>query len=659
MRKLHIDIETFCDLSIKDVGVYRYASHPSFKIILFCYRWDDGPEVVVDLYSGEEIPADVWDALTDPTVQKWAHNANFEFVCISLAFLLDLIISQWRCTMVAAAYLGLPLGLGEVSRVLGLIEKKDTKGKALISFFCQPCKPTKKNGGATVNLPADYPEKWDDFKGYNAQDVRVECEIEKYILKFPGLSALELEYWYQDQVINARGITIDVEYIRAAIRTNTAALASIHEELIEISGVDNPNSPTQLKDWLKLRLGHPVASIGKEYLAEALNNELLPDDVARVLELRQLGSRTSTSKYDTMLAMRGDDNRIRGLIQFYGANRTGRYSGRGVQPQNLKKTFSNADLRKKAPHLIGDGLAVGKLAVIKGVADLLYDDVPGLISQLVRTCLVAAPGKLLVVSDFAAIEGRVLAWIAGEEWALDVYRTHGKIYEATAANMFNVPISMVTKGSDLRAKGKVATLALGYQGAVGALITMGALREGLQEAELPAIVSSWRAANPKTVKLWRRLEDAARHVIDKKTKYTVKGPYCDITYSYEKGYLFCTLPSGRRLAYYGAHLDGRRIRYWGLDQVKKIWVKMDAYGGLLAENVTQAIARDILAGAMYNMRDLDILLHIHDEIVAEADEAEAPAVLDYMNDTMSKGPAWAADLPLKGDGYINKFYKKD
>lgn len=666
--KLHIDIETYCRVSVSDVGVYRYAQDDSFKIILFAYRWDDGPVNVIDTYNdeypGESIPADVWRAMTEnQDVEIWAHNANFEYVCISTYYGIKLDIRQWRCTMVAAAYLGLPLGLDHVSKVLGLTEKKDAKGKALITFFCGPCKPTKKNNGATINLPEDYPDKWDEFKSYNAQDVRVECEIEKYINRFPGLPELELEYWYQDQEINGTGITVDVEYIRAAIKTNTAALSAIHKELVKLTGIDNPNSVAQLKTWINERLGHPIKSLNKIYLAEALSSELLPDDVLRVLELRQMGSRTSTSKYDTMLAMRCKDNRVRGLIQYYGANRTGRYSGRGVQPQNLKKTFSNEDQRKQAPHLISDGLAVGKEAVVKGVADLLYDDVPDLISKLVRTCFISAPGKSLIADDFRAIEGRVLAWLAGEEWALDVYRTHGKIYEATAANMFNVPIEMVTKGSDLRAKGKIATLALGYQGGPGALITMGALREGLTEDELPAIVHGYRAASPKTVRFWRKLEDVARHVIGKRTRYTLKGPYCDLTFSYEKGYLFIELPSGRRLAYYNAHLEGSRIRYYGLDQVKKVWVKEETYGGKLAENITQAIARDCLANAMYRMRPLKdlfiILLHVHDEIIAEADDDKAPQALAEMNKIMKVGPTWAVGLPLEGDGYISKFYKKD
>jgi DNA polymerase len=652
MRKLHIDIETFCDLDVGDVGVYRYAEDPSFKIILFAYAWDDQPVTVLDTYydafPGESIPADVWKALTSPDVLKIAHNANFEYVCIGTYFGLGLDLRQWFCTMVAAAYLGLPLGLDKVGQVLGLVHQKDAKGKALIQFFCKPCKPTKKNGGRTTNEPTDDPEKWEDFKYYNGQDVRVECEILKYVSRLPGLPDIEREYWVQDQVINGTGITIDRGFIEAAIEVNDRLVEEVRQEIIDITGISNPNSPVQLKAWLKKKLGQDVKSIGKEYLADAVDNDLLPDDVARVLELRAIGSKTSTSKYGTMLDYVGSDGRIRGLLQFYGANRTGRYSGRGVQIQNLKRTIKG-------------NLEVAKEAVRKGVAELLYDDVPDLISKLVRTALVAAPGKSLAVSDFSAIEARVVSWIAGEEWQLEVFRTHGKIYEATAANMFHVPIEMVTKGSDLRGKGKVASLALGYQGSVGALITMGALREGLTEPELPAIVSAWRSANPHIVKLWRDVQDAAKHVIKNKTSYVLRKPYCTLKFSFERGYLFITLPSGRRLAYYGAAVEGSKITYWGLDQVKKIWVKMDAYGGLLTENITQAIARDCLCNAMYGIGkyDIPILMHIHDEIVAEADDDKAEATLEVMNEVMAVSPVWAKGLPLKGDGYVSKYYRKD
>lgn len=652
MKHLHIDIETYCDLDVSDVGVYRYAEDDSFRIILFAYAFDGEPVTVIDCsgdeYPGESIPARVWKALIDPSVLKIAHNANFEYVCIGTYYCLPLDIRQWYCTMIAAAYLGLPLGLDKVGQVLGLSEQKDARGKSLITFFCKPCKPTKKNGGRTRNLPEHAPDKWDAFVEYNAQDVRTEAEIYAYVQRFPAIPEQEREYWFLDQIINGGGITVDREFIEAAVETNNRFTKDVHDEIVRLTGVDNPNSLPQLKSWLFKELGYQVHSLGKDYLNDAIDGNMLPKHVERVLRLRQFASKTSISKYDTMLAYYQKDGRIRGLLQFYGANRTGRFSGRGVQVQNLKRTLKK-------------GLLTAREAVIKGVADLLYDDVPDVISKLTRTALVAADGCSLVVSDFAAIEARVIAWLAGEEWVLEVFRTHGKIYEATAANMFGVPLEMITKESDLRAKGKVATLALGYQGSAGALIAMGALREGLDEAELPALVNAWRAANPRIVRLWREVEQAAKHVITNKTSYVLRKPHCTIKFSYDRGYLFIELPSGRRLAYYGATVEKGRLAYWGIDQTKKIWCKTDTYGGSLVENITQAVARDCLCDAMYRIHKAGypILMHIHDEIVCEATEINAPNVLAFMDRVMKEAPAWAPSLPLKGAGYISKYYKKD
>lgn len=653
MRHLHIDIETRCTLDVGEVGVYRYAEDSSFKIILFAYSWDDCPTIALDTsndtFPGESIPSEVWTALTDADVLKIAHNANFEYVCISTHYGLSLDITQWYCTMIAAAYLGLPLSLGEVSKVLGLSQQKDSRGKALITYFCKPCKPTKRNGGRTQNYPEHDPERWAEFKEYNAQDVRTEKEIYRYVSRFPGPTGRERQYWVLDQIINATGITVDGEFINAAIGANRLFTQRVHDEMVNITGVDNPNSLPQLKAWLFKELGHEIHSLGKEYLSDALDDEFLPERVKKVLRLRQLTSKTSISKYDTMLAYRQRDGRIRGQIQFYGANRTGRFSGRGVQPQNLKKTLKK-------------DLDVAREAVRYGFADLLYEDVPDVISRLTRTALVAGDGNSLVVSDFSAIEARVLAWEAGEEWVLDVFRTHGKIYEATAANMFNIPLDMITHGSDLRAKGKVATLALGYQGGAGALIAMGALREGLDESELPAIVRAWRSANPGIVKLWRDVENAAKHVISNKTSYVLRKKYCNLKFSYDRGYLFIELPSGRRLSYYGASAEKGRLSYWGVDQTKKVWVKTDTYGGSLVENITQAIARDCLCDCMYRIYyglGLPILMHIHDEIVCEVPDSKAENALEDMYGVMSVGPDWAKGLPLKGDGYISKYYKKD
>lgn len=655
MVHLHIDIETYCDLDVGDVGVYRYAEDPSFAIVLFAYAFGSDETTVVDCsgdeYPGESIPPSVWKALTDPDVLKIAHNANFEFTCIGTYYGVTLDLGQWFCTMVAAAYLGLPLGLDKLGQVLALEEQKDTKGKALITYFCKPCRATKSNGGRTRNLPADAPDKWDAFKAYNRQDVETEKAVFEYVSRFPGLPECERQYWVLDQIINGTGITVDRKLVEAAIAANDTFTKDVHDELVRITGIDNPNSVAQLKRWIESEIGYTVPSLGKDYVSDALDAGLLPAHVERVFRLRQMASKTSTSKYNTMLAFAQRDGRVRGLLQFYGANRTGRFAGRGVQIQNLKRTIKGADK-----------LETAREAVRKGIADLLYDDVQNVISQLVRTALVAADGHLLVVSDFAAIEARVIAWLAGEEWVLEVFHTHGKIYEATASNMFGVPIEMINKGSDLRAKGKVATLALGYQGGVGALIAMGALREGLDEAELPALVSAWRAANPHIVKLWREVERVAKHVIANKTSYVLRKPYCSIRFTYDRGYLFIELPSGRRLAYHGVAVEKGRLSYWGVDQTKKIWVKADTYGGSLVENITQAVARDCLCDAMYRVyydAGIPILMHIHDEIVAEVPAAEAPAALDRMNEIMKIAPAWAKGLPLKGDGYVSPYYKKD
>lgn len=650
MKHLHIDIETFCAVNLLDTGVYRYAQDPSFKIILFAYAWDDEEPTVVDLYDDagpwQNIPFLVWEALTDPKILKIAHNANFEMTCISEYFGLKLDASQWFCTQVGAAYLGLPLSLDKIGQVLGLTEQKDAKGKSLITFFSMPCKPTKKNEGRIINRPEHDPEKWEAFKEYNAQDVRTEGEIFKYLERFEGLPAIEREYWKQDQRINALGVKVDAEFIDAAIEANLEFLAEVHAELIEITGVDNPNSLAQLKAWLSEQLGYEVKSLSKESLQDYIDVGTMSTDVARVFELRQLGSKTSVSKYDTMKAYACADGRIRGLLQFYGANRTGRFAGRGVQVQNLKRTLSK-------------GLETAKEAVRKGIADLLYDDVPEVISKLVRTALIAPPGRSLISSDFSAIEARVVAWLAGEDWVLAVFNSHGKLYEATAAKMFNIPLESITKGSDLRQKGKVASLALGYQGASGALITMGALRQGLQEAELPAIVRAWRSANPNIAKFWRECEAAAKMVITKRTSYVLRKAYTSIKFHYERGYLLITLPSGRRLSYYGAQVTNGKLSYWGVDQTRKIWTKIDTYGGSLVENITQAVARDCLVDAMYRMRHFEIIMHVHDEIVIEANDEVATATLEEVNNIMAVSPTWAQGLPLSGDGYVSKFYKKD
>lgn len=672
VRKLHIDFETFCALPLtgqKAVGTFRYCQHESFEILMMSYSWDGVNYHHLDFTRGDEIPFEVWGALTDPTVLKFAHNAAFEIACLRYGWGVDVDPSQWRDTMIMAAYLGLPLALEKVGAVLRLTHQKDARGKALIKYFCEPVKnPRKKDGYRRRNLPEHAPDMWAEFCEYNVQDVRVECAIDKYCERYPPVPLIEWNYWALDQRINEAGVTIDVEFVEAAIASNNEFQKRTHDEIRRLTGIDNPNSTDQLKAWL-LEEGFEIDSLNKDFFLD-VNLEDYPPHVARLFELRQLASKASISKYGKMLMYLCDDGKNHGLFQFYGANRTGREAGRGVQPQNLKKTFSNADqinaiakrlqLTEDGVRLVvGDALETAKEAVRLGLADVLYSDVPDIISKLVRTAIVPAKGNAFAVCDFSAIEARVIAWLAGEDWVLDVFRTHGKIYEATAANMFNVPFESVTKGSDLRAKGKVATLALGYQGAVGAMLTMGALREGILEEEIPALVKAWRRANPNIVKLWKKVESAVKHVLEKKTRYTLKLPYTSLTFSYERGYLFIELPSGRRLSYYGAKLRGNKICYYGLDQKTGGWVMQDSYGGKLVENITQAIARDCLFDAMYRMRHFDIRMHVHDEIVAEAERLLAEAVLEEMEQIMGVSPVWASDLPLRGDGFVSNFYKKD
>lgn len=672
VTELHIDLETYCELPLtgtKAVGAFRYTQHASFEILMLAYKWNDGPEYCVDIAAGEEVPDEVWLALEDPNVIKYAHNAPFEMACFMYGCGVDIDPSQWRDTMIMAAYLGLPLALDKVAKVLRLADQKDARGKRLIKLFCEPvAKPKKKDAFRVRNLWHHLPEDWEDFKDYNIQDVRVEYAIHKYCQRYAPVPAIEWEYWALDQRINMAGVTIDLSFVRAAIRSNNDFQRRTHNAIRELTGIENPNSMPQIKTWLSGQ-GFDIPSLNKEFFMDVDLSDF-PPNVARLFELRKLASKASISKYDCMVRYLCADGKNHGLFQFYGANRTGREAGRGVQPQNLKKTFSNAeDIEAVARDMgvrfedvlaiVGDALETAKEAVRKGLADVLYTDVPDIISKLVRTAIVPAAGKRFAVCDFSAIEARVIAWLAGEDWVLEVFKTHGKIYEATAANMFNVPFESVTKGSAMRSKGKVATLALGYQGAVGAMLTMGALREGILEEEIPALVRAWRRANPEIVKLWRKVESAAKHVLEKKSRYTLKLKYTQLVFSYERGYLFIELPSGRRLSYYGASLRSNKISYYGLDQKTGGWVLQDSYGGKMVENITQAIARDCLFDSMYRLKNLDLRMHVHDEIVAEALAEEADETLEVMEQVMAVSPLWCSDLPLRGDGFVTKFYKKD
>lgn len=669
-RMLHIDIETKCELDLTEVGVWRYASHPSFKIDIFGYRYHDGETTTVldthaDTYPAESIPQQVWEDLHDPNVIKIAQNAAFEITCIYIHYGLEVDfkewLKQWYCVMIASAYYGLPMNLDKIGAALRLKVQKDKNGKKLINFFTQPVKKgTKKTAQGEFNDPADFPEKWQQFLSYNGTDVDAEVEIFDWLYRLPPLPAIEWHYWRQDQIINNRGIYIDATFARAAVRANQGFIEGIHAEVRELTGVENPNSLDQLKEWLTEQLGEEVTTLTKDSIIDALASEFLPDNVRRLYELRDAASNTSVSKYATMLNyMSPEDGRVRNLIQFYGANRTGRYAGRAIQIQNLKKMLSR--LFHKGKDFCDERVVNIRKAIVQGLAFSLFPDVSDLISQLVRTAFVAPPGKKLISCDFAAIEARVLAWLAGEEWVLDVFRTHGKLYEATAAKMFNVPFESIGKGSPYRSKGKVASLALGYQGWSGALIQMGALREGLTEEELPPIAKAWRKANPAIVKFWKELENSFRVCCEQKRRVVLRKKYTTITFIYERGYVFIVLPSGRRLSYFGAHVStSGKLVYWGMHQQKKTWVKQETYGGKLAENITQAVARDCLVESMDAMFDeLDIIFHVHDEIAVEEDQDQAEEALKLMRDIMAVSPVWAPDLPLTAEGYISDFYKKD
>jgi DNA polymerase len=652
MNTLHIDIETYCDLDLKKVGVHRYVEHPSFEILLMAYKMNGSYTCIMDIHNGvdSDFQKFLQGYIFRPSFTKIAHNASFEIACFTALFGDKIKASEWRCTMTGAAYLGLPLGLGEVARVLNLPYQKDAKGTALISYFSKPCKPTKANGGRTRNMPEDDPERWKSFKDYCKADVDAEAALDDYLSRYPSPPTGERTNWLLNEEINARGIVIDELLAREAIRANARAVEVATSELKELTGLDNPNSVTQMGDWLRGQ-GARLPSLDKETVGDALAGDKLTPAARRALELRGKTSNTSVKKYDAMLDRMQEDGRARGLLQFYGANRTGRFAGRGLQIQNLKRTFKDEET-----------LLAARGATRLGVVDLLFDDVQETLSRVTRSALVAAPGHSLVVSDFSAIEARVLAWIAGEAWALDVFRTHGKVYEATAAAMFGVPIESVTRGSDLRAKGKVAVLALGYEGGAGALKAMGALREGLKEEELPGLVRAWRLANRNITRLWADVERAAKHATINKGVQALRGEYCTLQFDGSRGdYLFITLPSGRLLSYPGMEVHAGRLRYAGNRQGSVAWTTVDTYGGSLVENITQAVARDLLCHALrvLHAAGFNILTHVHDEIVCEERDGDAPRALDEMNRLLTNGPGWAKGLPLSAAGYVSKYYKKD
>ncbi|MEL1047392.1 DNA polymerase [Clostridioides difficile] len=652
MRTLSIDIETYSDLDIKKVGVYRYVDSANFEILLFAYAFDNEEVKVIDLVNDEELPKEVIEALNDNKVIKSAFNANFERTAISKFLNINLKPNEWSCTMIKALTLGLPGSLDSVSKALKFNEDKQKmkEGKALIQYFCKPCKATKVNKGRTRNLPIHDMEKWNKFKEYCKQDVVVEREIRNKLSKYKTTER-EIKLWYLDQRINDTGIKVDTELIENAIECDKRYTEKLTKEAIKITGLNNPNSPAQLKKWLSDKVGFEITSLTKESIPEILK-QVDDENVVRILELRKLMSKTSIKKYEAMKLAKGNDNRVRGLLQFYGANRTGRWAGRLVQVQNLPQNHIE-DL-----DLVRNLLKEGDFDLI----ELLYDSVPDVLSQLIRTAFIPSEGHRFIVSDFSAIEARVIAWLAGEKWRLDVFNSHGKIYEASASQMFKIPIENIKKGSELRQKGKLAELSNGYGGSVGALISMGAIKMGLKEEELQPIVTAWRNANPNITKFWWDVDKAAKKAIKDRTIVEIQH---GIKFIYNPGVLFIELPSSRRLSYLRPKIEphttfsGDKITYEGMEQTSKQWKRIDTYGPKLVENIVQATARDCLREAMFNVTDAgySIVMHVHDELVIDVDKKGGS--LEEVNSIMGKEISWAKGLPLKADGYECDYYKKD
>lgn len=663
MRHLSIDIETYSSVPIAKAGLYKYAQSPDFEILLFAWSWDFGPVQICDLTTEKQLPESVLKALPDPEIQKHAYNAAFEWYCLSRYLGAMLPISQWRDTMLHALYCGYPASLDAAGKALGLSEdkRKLQTGKALIRTFCVPCKPTARNGGRTRVLPGHEPEKWELFKQYNQQDVVTEMEIERRLSFWPVPDEIQRQ-WEQDITINERGVGLDTQLVEGALECSEITTARLTKEAVSLSGLDNPNSVSQLTSWLENETGFEIDSLTKSTVSGLLNRNLESENVRRMLEIRQELGKTSVKKYAAMETAVCEDNRVRGLLQFYGANRTGRWAGRIIQPQNLPRT------RLHGAELSAARSWVKKREVDK--IDLLAGPVPDILSQLIRTALVPAPGKRFIDADFSAIEARVIAWLAGEEWVLDVFRTHGKIYEACASQMFGVPIEKIKKGNpeyELRQKGKVATLALGYQGSTGALINMGALEMGIPEEELPDIVRRWRASNKRIQDLWYSMENAAVDTVKTGRTNAVRGLLLRIEGNRERYFLTIQLPSGRKLFYaqpkLGQNRFGREsLQYLGMNQTTKKWEAIETYGGKLVENCVQAVARDCLAENIGKLEasGCPVVFHVHDEVIIEKDiSGPAEKELERVCGIMSQPIPWAPGLPLNADGWVGDYYTKD
>lgn len=655
MKTLSLDIETYASADLAKCGVYKYSEPPDFEVLLLGYSVDGGEVTVVDLARGECMPSEIINALSDDRVTKWAFNAQFERICLSRwlqrkGYILDpddpespfLSPVSWRCTMVWSAYLGLPLSLEGAGIVLGLEKQKLKEGKDLIRYFCQPCNPTMANNCRDRNLPDHAQEKWATFKAYNARDVEVELAIQDKLRKYP-VPESEWQHYVLDQTINDRGILLDMTLVQEAIRLDMKARNELTQLMHQMTALENPNSVAQMKAWL-LEQGLETETLGKAAVKDLLKTA--PEPLSQVLELRQLLAKSSVKKYTAMQNAVCSDGRVRGLLQFYGANRTGRWAGRLVQVQNLPQNHL-PDL-SQARGLVRSGHYEA--------TEMLYDSVPDVLSELIRTAFVPLPDHQFIVADFSAIEARVIAWLAGESWRNEVFATHGKIYEASASQMFRVPIEDVTKGSPLRQKGKISELALGYGGSVGALKAMGALEMGVAEGELQPLVNMWREANPNIVRFWWAVDKAAMMAVRDRIPSNTHG----IRFECMNGMLFITLPSSRRLSYVKPKIGQNQfgseaVTYEGVGATKK-WERIETYGPKLVENIVQAVARDLLCHALQSLKQYRIVMHVHDEIVIEADKTISSEKICAQ---MSLVPPWANGLLLRADGFVCPFYRKD
>ena len=642
MRTLSIDIESYSDVDLSKCGVYKYASSPAFEILLFGYAVDGGDVQVVDLACGEQIPDEIISALSDTSVTKWAFNAMFERVCLS-NFLGECLEPEgWHCTMVWSATLGLPLSLETAGAALGLEKQKLTEGKDLIRYFCVPCKPTKANGGRTRNLPEHNPGKWERFKAYNLRDVETEMQIQKRLSNFPVPDAIWEEY-HLDQEINDRGIGVDMELVRQAIAIDVRSRERLTAAMQKLTELENPNSVQQMKQWLADH-GLETDTLGKKAVAELVKTA--PEPLREVLSLRQQLAKSSVKKYTAMENAVCADSRAHGMFQFYGANRTGRFSGRLIQLQNLYKNTM-------------PDLAQARALVQRGnyeALSMLYEDISDTLSQLIRTAFVPQDGRKFIVADFSAIEARVIAWFAGERWRLKVFEDGGDIYCASASQMFHVPVEKHGVNGHLRQKGKIAELALGYGGSVGALKSMGALEMGLAEEELQPLVDAWRGSNPMITQFWWDVDRAVKDCIKQRVPTETHG----LRFDYRSAMLFITLPSGRRLAYVKPRIGenqfgGESVTYMGVGNTKK-WERLESYGPKFVENIVQGTARDILCYAMQTLKNCAIVAHVHDEIIIEADRRMS---VEAVCEQMGRTPPWAKGLKLRADGYECEFYQKD